>query len=103
MYCVVMVTASSIDEAKKISSKLVEEKLIACANIVDNVNSVFSWKGTISDDKEVLMVMKTKKDLFGEVVEAVKANHSYDVPEVIALPILDGSEDYLKWIDESVK
>ena len=102
MYCVILVTTASIDEAEKISKHLLAEKLIACANIVKDINSLFWWKGNIDHACEVMLVMKTKQDLVPKVVSAVKILHSYEVPEVIALPIIDGNEDYFQWIDESV-
>jgi periplasmic divalent cation tolerance protein len=95
------ITAPSEDEAVNIARALVEGRLAACANIVKNVRSIYSWKGAIEDDAEVLMIVKTQKALFHKLSEKVKEMHSYDVPEVIALPIVDGSEDYLRWLRES--
>ena len=103
MYCVVLVTTKDEDEAKVISEKLLEEKLAACANIVPGVRSLFRWEGKIDHADEVLLVLKTKKELFGELSAAVKSLHSYSVPEIIALPIVEGNEEYLNWINESVK
>ncbi len=102
MNIVVFVTAKDRAEAKKISDQLLEKKLIACANIVEGVESVFWWQGKIDQAKETLIILKSKQSLFKKIVKTVKANHSYDVPEVIALPIVDGNPDYLKWIDESL-
>ena len=97
------ITAPSEDEAVNIARALVEGRLAACANIVKNVRSIYSWQGAIEDDAEVLMIVKTQKALFHKLSEKVKEMHSYDVPEVIALPIVDGSEDYLQWLRESTK
>lgn len=102
MNIVVFVTAKDISEAKKISDQLLEKKLIACANLIEGVESVFRWQGKIDQAKETLMILKSKQGLFKKIVKTVKANHSYEVPEVIALPIIDGNPDYLKWIDESL-
>ncbi len=102
MNIVVFITAKDITEAKKISDQLLEKKLIACANIIEGVESVFRWQGKIDQAKETLMILKSKQSLFKKIVKTVKAHHSYEVPEVIALPIVDGNPDYLKWIDESV-
>jgi periplasmic divalent cation tolerance protein len=99
---VVLVTAPNDDEAGKISETLVEEKIIACANRLP-VRSVYRWREKIEDDSEVLLLCKTKKELLGKLVERVKELHSYEVPEIIALPIIGGSDDYLKWIDESTR
>ena len=102
MYMVVFITAKDRAEAKTISDQLLEKKLIACANIVEGVESVFRWKGKIDQAKETLIILKSKQSLFKEIVKTVKAHHSYEVPEIIALPIVEGNPDYLKWIDESV-
>lgn len=102
MYIVIFVTAKDKDEAEKIAAHLVEEKLVACVNIVPNVSSVFWWEKKIDQAQEVLLIAKSKKILFKKIVAAVKSTHSYDVPEVIALPIIDGNSDYLKWIRDSV-
>jgi len=95
------ITAPNEAEAVKIARALVENRLAACANIVQNVRSIYAWKGAIEDDAEVLMIVKTQKALFQKLSEKVKEIHSYDVPEVIALPVVDGSEDYLQWLRES--
>ena len=102
MHVVVFVTAKDRKEAKTIADTLVQKKLIACANIVKGIESVFWWAGKVDRCKEVLLIMKTKKSLLSKVVKAVKAAHSYSVPEVIAVPIIAGNRDYLRWIDASV-
>ncbi len=99
-YIVVLITAPNEDEAVKISKSLVEEKLAGCVNIVRNVRSIYSWQGKIEDDSEVLMIVKTKSDLFEELEKRVKSIHSYTVPEIIGLKIKKGSENYLKWLEE---
>lgn len=103
MNIVIFITAKDATEAKTISDRLLEEKLIACANIVEGVQSVFWWQNKIDNAKETLMILKSKQVLFEKIVKTVKAHHSYDVPEIIALPIVDGNPDYLKWIDDSVR
>lgn len=103
MNIVVFVTAKDLSEAKRISQKLLEEKLIACANIVEGVKSFFWWQGKIDNAEEVLLILKTQENLFKKIVKTVKSVHSYEVPEVIALPIVDGNPDYLRWIDESLR
>ena len=100
---VCFITAPNEDEAAKIARSLVEAKLAACVNMVKNIRSIYSWQGNIEDDAEVLMIAKTRRGLFNELSTTVKNLHSYDVPEVIALPIVDGSEDYLNWLRESTK
>jgi periplasmic divalent cation tolerance protein len=95
---VVFVTASSEDEAVRIGRALVEEGLVACANILPGLRSIFSWDGKVSDEREVLILLKTRKDLFKLLAARVKALHTYSVPEIVALPIQDGAADYLRWI-----
>jgi len=95
------ITAPNEAEAVNIARALVEDRLAACANIIKNVRSIYSWQGAIEDDAEVLMIVKTQKSLFHNLSEKVKEMHSYDVPEVIALPIVDGSEAYLQWLRKS--
>lgn len=97
-YCVVLVTGQKKD-GERIQEALVEERLAACVNSV-SVSSVFSWKNRIERQNEVLLVIKTRKSLLDQVISRVKALHSYDVPEVVALPIIKGNKDYLKWLDE---
>ena len=102
-YIVILVTTKNKDEAEKISQFLVKERLIACANIVSPVTSFFHWVGNIEKGEECLMVMKSRRDLFIQVVEHVKRLHSYEVPEVLALPIVDGSKAYLDWMGVVLK
>ena len=95
-------TCTNKKEADKIAKVLLEKKLIVCANLIEGVESVFRWQGKIDQAKETLMILKSKQSLFKKIVKTVNAHHSYEVPEVIALPIVDGNPDYLKWIDESL-
>ena len=99
---VVYVTASSEEEARYIGKKLVEEGFAACANIVPNIRSIYIWKGELCDDNEVLLIIKSRRIHIDKIVKRVKDLHSYQVPEVIALPIIQGSEDYLSWMEESL-
>tara|TARA_B100000959_G_scaffold284409_1_gene355977 strand:- start:2045 stop:2449 length:405 start_codon:yes stop_codon:yes gene_type:complete len=102
-YIVIYITTGSISEAKKIGHTLVEEKLVACSNIISPIHSIYSWQGKICDDKEVLMVLKSKHKLFNQIVKRVEELHSYDVPEIIAMPITEGSSKYISWINEETK
>lgn len=99
---VVLVTAASQEEASQIAGQLVEEKLAACANIIPGVRSIFSWRGEICDESEVLLIIKTTRKNLYLLVEMVEEIHSYEVPEIIALPIVGGSEAYLSWLNEEV-
>ena len=101
-YIVVLVTAKDKKEAEKIARGLLEAKLIACANIVGGLQSLFWWQGKIDSSKEVLLILKTKKILFKKVLNQVKSLHSYQTPEIIALPIVHGSEDYLSWMKKAL-
>ncbi len=99
---VVLVTCSSAEEAGRIARALVEERLAACVNISSPVRSVYRWQGKVSDAEEVLLVIKTARELFDPVRRAVERLHSYQVPEVICLPVIDGAPNYLNWIGASV-
>jgi len=103
MHIVIYVTCKSKSEAEAIAKKLLEEKLIACANIVPEIQSMYWWEGKVNTDQEVLMIIKTRKTLFSKIVKTVKSLHSYTVPEIISLPISAGNADYLKWINASTK
>jgi len=96
---VVLITAGSDEEAREIARLLLTEKKAACVNILPGVDSLFWWQGEVDSARESLMIVKTRAALFPEIVELVKRAHSYEVPEIIALPIIAGSEDYLKWLD----
>jgi len=98
-HIIVMVTTASKQEAEKIAQQLIKERLIACANITAPVSSFFHWAGKIEKAEEYLILMKSRKDLFKKLAETVKALHTYEVPEIIALPIIEGSEAYLTWLD----
>jgi periplasmic divalent cation tolerance protein len=102
-YIIVFVTTANKMEAERISRTLVEERLVACANIVNPVASFFHWKGNIDCADECLVIMKSKYDLFATLEQRVKALHSYEVPEILALPIVEGSADYLTWLSENLK
>ncbi len=101
-FIIVLVTAKDRTQGKRIAKGLLKDKLIACANIVGGIESIFLWKGKIDSAKEVLLILKTKKSLFNRVADKVKSLHSYETPEIIAMPILAGEQKYLQWIKESV-
>ena len=101
MNIIILITAKNQQEAEKISQALVHQKLIACANILKDIKSFFWWEGKIDEADEVLLILKTKKSLFRKIEKAVKTLHSYEVPEIIALPIIEGHKPYLKWVNES--
>jgi periplasmic divalent cation tolerance protein len=101
-HIIVLVATSNKREAEKIAKTLLDERLIACANIIGPAYSLFWWRGKIDEAKEHLILMKTRKDLFEKLSEIVKALHSYEIPEIIALPITEGFKPYIEWLDESL-
>ena len=98
---VVLITAASREEADRIARRLVEDRLAACVNVVPQVRSLFVWEGKLSQEDEVLLVVKSRRSRFEQLAAAVKQLHSYSVPEIIALPVVMGSADYLRWVSES--
>jgi periplasmic divalent cation tolerance protein len=100
---VVLVTCGSRSEAGKIGRALVQRRLAACVNVVGSpVRSIYRWKGRVEDAKEILLLVKTSRLRFAELRREVQRLHSYDVPEIVALPIVAGSREYLAWIHENV-
>jgi periplasmic divalent cation tolerance protein len=103
MYNIVFVTAANKEEARKISRALLRLKLCACVNILSGIESFFRWKGKINKAAEVLLIIKSRKDKVPKLIKLVKSIHSYEVPEIISLPITAGFKPYLNWIDESLR
>ena len=99
---IILTTASSNKEAEIIGSKLVENKLAACVNIIPNVKSIYRWKGKINKDSEYLLIIKTVKRVEKEVFENIRKLHSYDTPEMITIPITGGEKSYMNWLSISV-
>jgi periplasmic divalent cation tolerance protein len=97
---VVFITASSEDEAAKISHALVDARLAGCVNIMKGIRSIYQWKGKIEDEQEVMMMVKTQRHLFPALSNTVKELHTYSVPEILALPVVEGSAEYLDWLKE---
>ncbi len=102
-HIIILVTTSTFQEAERIAQALVEKRLVACGNIIRNVHSIFWWKETLETEREALLILKSRAKLFSDIVAAVQELHSYEVPDIIALPIVAGSEKYLAWIDEETK
>lgn len=98
----VYITCRDMKEAKLIATKLLEKKLIACANIFP-ITSMFRWQGKISEEPEVAMICKTKKELFGEIKEAAKELHSYDIPCIVGWGWHGSDDDYRQWVEEETK
>ncbi len=102
-FIIVYVTTADKKQAEKITTTLVEEKLVSCAHIYGPISSVFNWQGKIETAEEFRIIMKSRADLFDELSKRVKAFHSYEVPEIIAVPIVAGSKDYLDWMQSVLK
>lgn len=102
-HMVVLMTAPSEEEGAKLARTLVAERLCACVNIMPKVRSIYRWEGAICDEPEVMMIAKSTSSMAASIVKRVKELHSYDVPEIICLPIATGSGEYLDWIDDSLK
>jgi len=100
---IALVTCGSEDEALKIANALVEDHLAACANLVAPIRSIYRWEGKIWDENEWLLIIKTQRHRFGALEKKVKSLHSYSVPEIISLPIVEGSPSYLNWLEEMTK
>lgn len=103
MYIVIFVTASNKKEAQKIAARLIKNKLAACVNIAQEIESLFFWEAKIQKAKESLLIIKSTRAKFPRIVKLIKSLHSYKVPEIIALPIITGDKPYLGWIDASIR
>jgi len=99
---IVLVTTSSKEEAEKIVRSLLDKRLIACANIIGPVESQFWWEGKIDEANEFLVFMKSNEKLFTKLSQAVRGMHSYELPEILALPIIKGSKPYLEWLNSNL-
>ena len=99
---VVLVTGGNARECARIARHLLDRRLIACANLVPQIRSLYTWKGKIADEKECLMLLKSSRERFPALQAEIEKLHSYSVPEIMALPVIDGSPNYLDWIAESV-
>jgi periplasmic divalent cation tolerance protein len=100
-YRVILITAGNEDEAARIARDLVESHLAACVNIVNPVRSIYRWEGKVCDEQEILLIAKTHVARLAPLLDRVSKLHSYEVPEVIAIPIESGNRAYLKWVESS--
>ena len=101
-YIVILITTNTTGEAQQIARLLLEQRQAACVNIVPEVDSSFWWEGKLDSAQESLLVIKTKASRLPDIINLVKGMHSNTIPEIIALPIIDGNQDYLDWIDKDV-
>ena len=100
-YIIVLSTTNSIDSAKQIARLLVNEKLAACVNIVDKIESIYRWQGEIVEDNEVLMLIKTQKAMFEQLKSKIEQVHPYSTPEIVSIDLTQGAKSYLDWIKNS--
>lgn len=103
MFIIIFITTAHKKEARRIAKALLENKLAACVNIIPEIGSLFWWQAKIDSASEVLLVIKSKKTKLTQIIKLVKSLHSYEVPEIIALPIIGGYKPYLRWLDESLR
>ncbi len=101
-YILVFCTCPDAAAARVIAEKLVVESLAACVNVVSGLESLYQWRGKLQTDREVLLIIKTEKSRLDDVEAAILASHSYELPEIIAVPIEAGSESYLNWLSENI-
>tara|TARA_A100001011_G_scaffold202356_1_gene210726 strand:+ start:67 stop:426 length:360 start_codon:yes stop_codon:yes gene_type:complete len=99
----VYMTCGSLDEARKLGQVILEKNLAACVNILDGMRSLYRWEGTVQEDQEILLIAKTRHKLMDELTETVLANHSYECPCIIELPIDGGNQEFLQWIVSETK
>ncbi len=102
MHIVIFITVSHKKQAKAIASELLKKKLVACVNIVEKIESIFRWQNKIEHANETLMIIKSKKEKLAKIIKVVKSRHTYEVPEIIAVPIIGGFKPYLNWINDSL-
>lgn len=102
-YLFILITVPDRERAEVIAQALVQERWAACVNILPSVHSIFFWQGAIQQEEELLLLVKSRRDLFPSLAARVKELHPYAVPEIIGLPILEGWEDYLRWVKESTR
>ncbi|WP_054856629.1 divalent-cation tolerance protein CutA [Vulcanisaeta sp. JCM 16159] len=101
-YVIILVTVPSRDVGAEIARSLINNKLAACVNIIDGLRSIYYWEGRVEEDNEALLIIKSRRDKLNELIRSIRERHPYKVPEIIALPIIGGLDEYLRWIDETL-
>ena len=102
-YILVLCTCPSLSEADAVATALIEERLAACVNRLPGIKSLYRWEGRVTHDDEILLLIKTSADLFDRLETTIKTLHPYETPEIIAVPIVAGSAEYLRWIGASIE
>ncbi len=102
-FIIVLCTVPDEKNARHISQILVDEKLAACCNIISGLKSVYFWENKRQEESEILLLIKSRRDLFTQLENRIRSEHPYSVPEIIALPVIDGNREYLNWVDDNVK
>ena len=102
-YITIFCTTPDLNTAQKISEELVHNRLAACCNILPGIKSIYHWENKVQQDEELLIIIKSRSDIFSEVERKIKEIHPYSVPEIIALPLINGNIEYLNWMDDNVK
>lgn len=102
-FCIVLITAPNLKEAQQLANGIVSEHLAACVNIIPQLESVYWWEGQIQHEQEYLLICKTHQSQWPDLTQWIKEHHSYQVPEILQIPITEGSRDYLTWIDQNVR
>jgi periplasmic divalent cation tolerance protein len=100
MVSIIYSTTGSVEEARKIARILVEEKLVACVNIIPNIESIYRWEGNIEEDKECVLLAKTTDKNVDKAIQRIKTLHSYEVPDIVAIPVTHGFKEYLDWVED---
>ncbi|ADY02248.1 MAG: divalent-cation tolerance protein CutA [Vulcanisaeta sp.] len=101
-YIVVLVTVPNRDVGVEIARSLINNKLAACVNVIDGLRSIYYWEGRVEENNETLLIIKSRRDRLNDLVRYIRERHPYKVPEIIALPIIGGLDDYLRWIGETL-
>ncbi len=101
-YCIILTTCPNTEEADRMASELIEQKLAACVQL-SPVTSYYGWQGNPHSDAEIKLLIKTRSRLYDSVEHFIKQHHSYDVPQIVQIPILEGSDEYLDWVDENTR
>lgn len=103
MFALIYITTSSEDESSLIGEKLVSERLVGCANIIRDIKSFYWWQGNLEKDQESILLVKSLVSKVDDIIKRVKELHSYENPAIVALPIINGSQDYLNWLEEEIE